>query len=308
MELKYYPCDWCGSNEFTTLVESKDYLTNLPGNFRFVQCNECGLLRQNPRLEWKDLLQFYQEDFPSHTPQISEIPQNLKRFDKQYGLWKRVRFVSSFKKTGNWLDIGCGTGRLLQEAQRWNKWQLHGLEPIQNLAQYTQSKLNIPIFSTTLEEFSFSDGLYDIVTMWDVLEHLPAPIEDIAKISKILKKNGVLIFSTPNTNSIERKIFKDSWIGYELPRHLYLFPPNLLKEILDKFGFRILTSKCIAGSHGVILLNIKRWNKDKNSKVVSNIIKRGADYVPFRIITFIPIWIVDKLKLSTNITYVAEKL
>lgn len=308
MNLKYYPCDWCGSTDFSSVIESGDYLTDLPGKFTFVRCNKCGLLRQNPRLEWEDLIPYYKEDFPSHTPQITEIDKTLKRIDQQFGLWKRVNFVSRFKTYGKWLDVGCGTGRLLQEAQRWNKWHLFGLEPIPNVAEYTKSKLKIPIYSTTLEKFNCPDESFDIITMWDVLEHLPEPTEDIAKVSRILKRGGFFIFSIPNLNSIERKVFKQSWIGYELPRHLYLFPNTLLREILNSFGVHILTSKCIAGSHGTLMLDLARWNREKNSKFVSYITNKGANYFPFRLISFLPIFILDRLKLCTNITFAAKKL
>jgi len=75
---EYHPCDWCGSEEYTVIMESRDYLTDLPGKFQFVKCDQCGLLRQNPRLEWADLLKYYPEDFPSHKQQISEIPSKFQ--------------------------------------------------------------------------------------------------------------------------------------------------------------------------------------------------------------------------------------
>lgn len=307
MEFSEHPCDWCGSYKFTVIIEGPDLLMDLPGTFCFVQCSQCGLYRQNPRLEWDQLQNFYPEGYSSHTKQVADLPSKFYRIDKRYGLWKRVKFVSKYKSSGNWLDIGCGTGRILQEAQQWNKWSLFGLEPVAPVATYAKEKLNIPIFNTVLEDYHEDDNYYDIITMWDVLEHLPTPINDLEKAHALLKKGGVFIFSIPNMQSLGRKLFKRFWIGYDLPRHLYLFPPDLLKKIFEDIGFEIISQKCIAGNHGAFFLNLSFWNKSNNSKILSHILSKGADYWLFRIFTLVPMFILDKLKLGNNITYVMTK-
>jgi len=308
MELKEHPCDWCGSNHYHVVMQSRDYLTDMPGKFQFVECTQCGLLRQNPRLDWSDLLTYYPDDFPSHRQQVSEIPSKLKRLNKRYGLWKRVRFINQYKVSGNWLDVGCGTGRLLQEAQLWDQWKLFGLEPISHLAEYTKTKLNIPTYPISFEDFQDDGTRFDIITMWDVLEHLPAPAAGIRKIASLLNPDGYFIFTIPNLNSIWRKIFKESWIGYELPRHLYLYPPGVLEKMLEGSDLKIIKRKCIAGSHGALMLDLARWNKDINSKFLLKLLEKGEDFLPLRLITLIPLWIIDKLKLGTNITYIAKKI
>lgn len=307
IDQKYHPCDWCGSEEYKVIMESRDYLTDLPGKFQFVRCDQCGLLRQNPRLDWIDLLKYYPKDFPSHKQQISEIPSKVQRLNKRYGLWKRIRIINKYKPSGNWLDVGCGTGRILQEAQRWEQWQLFGLEPIPHLAEYTRNRLNIPVHPLSFEEYHGDENGFDIITMWDVLEHLPAPSAGIKKVANLLNVDGYFIFTIPNVNSIWRKVFKRSWIGYELPRHLYLYPPNILNDMLEHSDLQIIEKKCIAGSHGTLMLDLRRWNQDKKSKLLSRILESGEDYLPFRLLTFLPLWILDKLMLGTNITYIVKK-
>lgn len=308
MELKEHPCDWCGSNQYSVVMQSRDYLTDKPGKFQFVKCAQCGLLRQNPRLDWPDLLTYYPDDFPSHRQQVSEIPSKLKRLNKRYGLWKRVRFINQYKSSGNWLDVGCGTGRLLQEAQLWDQWKLFGLEPISRLAEYTKTKLNIPTYPISFEDFQEDGTRFDIITMWDVLEHLPSPASGIRKVTRLLNQDGYFIFTIPNLNSIWRKIFKQSWIGYELPRHFYLYPPGVLNQMLEESGLQIINQRCIAGGHGTLMLDLVRWNKDKKFRFLSKLLDKGEDFLPIRLITLIPLWIIDKLKLGTNITYVAKKI
>jgi len=307
MKFIYHPCDWCGSKEYQVIVEGPDLLMDLPGEFRFVQCSQCSLFRQNPRLMWDELKKYYPEGYSSHTKQVVDLNSKILRIDKRYGLWKRVKFVHKFKPSGNWLDIGCGTGRVLQEAQIWKRWTLFGLEPVNKVANYSKKKLKIPIFNVVLEDYKGEKDFFDIVTMWDVLEHLPTPINDLKKIYELLRHDGMFIFSIPNMNSLDRKIFRQYWIGYDLPRHLHLYPPDLLSEILEEIGFKILTKKCLAGNHGAFMLNLSFLNKSINSKLLGRILSKRDDFWLYRIFTFLPMFIVDKLNLGNNITYVVTK-
>ncbi len=84
--------------------------------------------------------------------------------------------VNKYKSSGRWLDIGCGTGRVLQEALLWKKWDLMGIEPVKHPAEYTHQRTGIPIINDRLENFVGYKNYFDIITMWDVLEHLNDPL------------------------------------------------------------------------------------------------------------------------------------
>lgn len=308
MKFETHPCPWCNAEEYEVVLQSPDRLFDLPGVFQFVKCTNCGLVRQNPHLVWESLKYYYPSDFSSFHPLTSEITSSFRRMDKRYGLWKRIRLIEKHKPVGAWLDIGAGTGRILHEASLREKWELMGIEPVPYAAKYIADRLKIPVFTERLENFTGYDEYFDIVTMWDVLEHLEEPIKGLQKVKKVLKSKGIFAFSTPNMNAWDRKVFGDYWIGYELPRHLYLFPEKVLSEILSDLGFRIISKKCIAGSHGTLTLDIKLWNKKVNSKLISKIQQGGADSIIPRVLTFIPLWFLDQLKLSTNITYLVQKI
>ena len=303
-------CDWCGSTRCSVIFQGKDLLMGKPGTFQFVECDQCGLLRQNPRLNWDELSVYYEDGYSPHVHQITK-DQNSKRekFIDRYGLWKRVNFVSNNKSSGRWLDVGCGNGRILQEASRWDKWDLYGLEPIAEVARQTQEKLNIPIYPHTFEQLEVSkDTKFDIITMWDVLEHLPSPTQSIERVSNLLNDNGVFILSIPNYQSIDRKIFGKYWIGYDLPRHLYVYPHDILRQMFEKVGMRLVKSKCIAGTHAAFFLSLKFYNQAAQSRILKKVLEKGDRYIPWKILTLLPFWLVDKFKLSTNITFVAKKI
>jgi 2-polyprenyl-3-methyl-5-hydroxy-6-metoxy-1,4-benzoquinol methylase len=307
MKYKTRPCPWCGEEGYEIVLRGPDRLLELPGEFQLVKCSNCGLIRQDPYLCWEYLKKYYPKEFISFNPQTSEITSLLRRIDRRYGLWKRVNLIEKHQPTGSWLDIGAGTGRILHEASLWDKWDLMGIEPVPYAAQYIEDKLKIPVFKGRFEDFNNYDEYFDIVTMWDVLEHLEEPIEGLRKIRKILRPKGIFVFSTPNMNAWDRKVFQKFWIGYELPRHLFLYPDEVLSKILNELGFRIITKKCIAGSHSTFIHDLKFWNKKLNSKIISYITKFGEDSYLLKMITFLPLWILDQLKLGTNITYLVQK-
>lgn len=308
MKFIEHPCAWCGEEKYDVIIKGPDRLLGMDGNFQFVKCKKCGLLRQNPYLEWDSLKEFYPENYSSYLPQVTDISSRIKRIDKKYGLYKRVKFINKYKPSGNWLDVGSGTGRVLQEAYRWRQWHLMGIEPTIEAAKYSERITGIKIHQTKIEDFNDFKEYFDIVTMWDVLEHLENPIDVLKKIWSLLKPNGIFVFSIPNLTSWDRKVFKDYWIGYDLPRHMYLFPPNLLYEIFEKIGFKIINKKCIAGSHGALILDLSFLNTELQSNFLNKLLRKGPDFFIPRIFTFFPLWFLDKLKISTNITYVARKI
>jgi len=305
--LKHHPCSYCGSEGGNIIVRGKDLLENLPGTFQMIECDSCGLIRQDPRLDWADLANYYKPGYVCHTPQIPEKKGGLREINQSLGSTKRVNLVQRHKSTGAWLDVGCGSGLILQAAKKRGFWQLSGVEPVLEMARYTSKKLDVPVFPSTFEEYPVQDSAFDVITMWDVLEHLAEPFIAIEKVARLLKPNGVFIFSTPNLFSLDRKIFKDAWLGYDLPRHLYLFPDKLIQKALQENGMSVNSRFCFTGSHGAWYLDLAYWNRNNHSKIVDYILSKGPSGIVFRLFTFLPLRLVDWLKFGTTITYVARK-
>lgn len=306
--LYHHPCDFCGEETGKVVTQGGDLLEDLPGTFQMIRCDGCGVLRQDPRLNWEDLAEYYQPGYVCHGEQFTNEHRSLEEKARSLGPQKRIKRVAQYKSEGSWLDVGCGSGLILQAAQEWGTWQLSGVEPVTSMAKYTSNKLGIEVFPGTFEEFPLHEDHYDVITMWDVLEHLPYPSTSINKVSKSLKVNGLFLFSTPNLEALDRKLFKSTWLGYDLPRHLYLFPDELIKKVLRQNGLEIVDRFCFSGSHGAWYLDLQYKNKVTPKKLVKWLLKHGPSGWFFRLISFLPLRIVDWLKLGTNITYVARKL
>lgn len=303
-------CDWCNSNETETIVECQDFLQDLPGLFRVVRCKNCGIYRQNPQLDWSSLQHYYPNEYIAHSSLVSEEVSKYKRVVKRYGNWKKYRLINHYKSNGgNLLDIGCGTGLFLEEVLRSKKWNVYGVEPSVSAASYAKTKLGVTVYNDKFSNVMLPRDYFDVITMWNVLEHLDHPIDALKRIELLLKPKGLLIISIPNPNSLARHVFGKYWVGWDQPRHLYIFPLDKLRLILAHLNFTILAEKCISTSYATLGLSLNFWSKNWNSKIsfwrtLLNVIYNST---MSKLLLLLPLKVLDMLRLSSIITIVAQK-
>jgi len=127
---------------------------------------------------------------------LKSYEKNRKYRIKRFGR-ERVNLISKFKKKGNLLDIGCGNGWFLESAMK--KFKVSGVEENLQLCQFVEERLKIKVYNNfkNLKKNSF-----DIITLFDVIEHVKNPIIFLKKINNLLKKNGIILIFTPNSDSL----------------------------------------------------------------------------------------------------------
>jgi SAM-dependent methyltransferase len=138
------------------------------------------------------------------------------------------------------LDIGSGVGSYLSLVKDLG-WDAVGVEPNLQAAQYARSNYGVRIESCSFEEFKYPEKSFDVITLWHSLEHFTDPRSVVDKVNVLLKPEGVLMLGLPNHSSLDRRIFKDYWNGYEIPLHLYHFSPKSIQALLVRTGFECQT-------------------------------------------------------------------
>ncbi len=301
-------CDWCGTREGEVLFEGPDLLMNLPGQFRMLRCSKCGLFRQDPRLTWESLETYYPQHYSAYETIISTETSVLKRLDRRYGMWKRLQVIRKFQPGGKLLEAGCGTGIFLAEAKRSRRWDLTALEPNQAAAGYIERTLQMPVITERFANANLPANHFDVITMWNVLEHLDHPITDLRRAHQLLKEGGWFVFSIPNLESLEAKAFGRYWLGWDLPRHLYLFPQKQLRRILEEIGFKWVEARCIAGGHASMELSFEFLLRAKNANNTANrFLLKLFRSLPVRI-AFSPLfWLLGQFRQSSLITIIVQK-
>ena len=154
-------------------------------------------------------VQIYTEKFDERLSTVSVVDPKRAR---KYG--RLLAAVASRRSTGNFLDIGCGAGRLLQVAAA-RQWQAFGADPAMTNAA-RQKRDGITIVPRVLQECGFEDGFFDVVHANEVAEHVPDVSDLVGEIARILRPGGVVVFRTPHYRSWSARLVGSRWRQYGL--------------------------------------------------------------------------------------------
>jgi SAM-dependent methyltransferase len=256
------PCLLCEHGDHTLLYTTRDRLCGVPGEFRLVRCDRCGLVYLSPRPAPEAIAQYYPKDYDPFMLQRLEDMPLPQRLSVRYGLRKRCRLVRRYRTGGRLLDVGCATGHFLAEMAGYPGWEVAGVEPSKSAAEFARQAYGIPVHQSDLASARFSDGAFDVVTMWDVFEHLHDPLAILAEVRRILAPEGVLILRMPSWDSWDARVFGLYWAGLDSPRHLAIFSRRTATRILDKGGFNLRWFHTGFGSYSACLISLRFWAGD----------------------------------------------
>jgi 2-polyprenyl-3-methyl-5-hydroxy-6-metoxy-1,4-benzoquinol methylase len=301
-------CDNCGSNESRYLFSGPDRLCGMPGQFSVVQCSVCDWIRQNPRPNDADIKKYYPDDYASYAKAIEDERGFWNRWDRRYGVVKQCKSIERVVPSGKLFEVGCGMGIFLNEMRR-RGWSVIGIEPNRYAAEYARSRFDLDIFQGTLEEYDLTPESFDVICAWNVVEHLPTPAQDLHRMQRALRKGGLLVMSVPNLGSLDLRWFGESWMGWDLPRHLYFFSLKSLGKSLERNGMQIIDRRAVDSTYFHFLLSAQSYLRDHakvNRSAVDSLI-RVAKQFPARVMTAPVFWLLDRLQLSPILTYYIRK-
>jgi 2-polyprenyl-3-methyl-5-hydroxy-6-metoxy-1,4-benzoquinol methylase len=308
--LEHVPCNLCGSSEYISLIQGPDLLLDEKEElFTLVKCRRCGLVFQNPRPTADEIGKYYPDDYE---PFFQDTDTNwfLNKI-AHYGVDKRSRIINSLPgrvEHSRLLDIGCSTGLFLNTLQKENSWQVWGVEPSEYAADIARNQYNLNVYTGDLFQAKYPEGFFDVVTLWDVLEHVPNPTNTLIEISRITKPQGYLVIRIPNFDSFDAKLFGASWAGLDLPRHTYVFSKKTITKMLELRGFDVVSVKNNIGTYPTFVLSIRFWltNRHAPDGFKEKII-RILNHPSLRLITAPFFYIYSLLLLGAEITVIARK-
>jgi len=241
MKLEHVNCNICGADDYSIVYHAasnkalsiepfKSESTEL-SKYQIVRCNRCGLIYVNPRLNTESIIMGYSKG--NNKRFISQAKEREITFEKS------IRLIEKYVKTkGRLLDVGTAGGSFLAVAKR-HGWQIEGIEPNKWLCDWSKKYYGINVRQGTLEKNSFEKKSFDLVTLWDVLEHVSDPTATLERINKQLKKNGMLVVNYPDIDSRIAKLMGRKWV-FILTVHLYYFTQKTIKKLLEKCGFKVV--------------------------------------------------------------------
>lgn len=235
LEWEQCSCLLCGGDNWTPLVEAPDRDRGADGKwFLVVQCQDCGLCFTNPRPTSESIGQFYRPDYLPHQPIEKDDTPRRQRWIL---LGKAAARQSlPLHGRGRLLDFGCGAGSYLLRMRRQG-WKVTGVDASAQAVAALRER-GLPAFVGSLPHPLLARQSFDVITMWQALEHVHAPMDVLQAARTLLAPGGKLIVSVPNIDSLPFRWFGQAWNGLDLPRHLVHFAPWTLRLMLHRAGFR----------------------------------------------------------------------
>jgi SAM-dependent methyltransferase len=232
-------CPVCGGERFKTAFEQAPY--------RVLRCLDCGTGVVSPRAA--DLKAIY----AAGSYWRSESPKTLGYGDYRAAeelyvrtFLRRLSFaLRAGPKSGRALDVGCAAGFCMQ-ALRELGFDVHGVEVSETIARHAIERLGFDtVHIGTLEQAPFDERTFDLITMWDVIEHVADPRALLERAGELLKPDGLLVLETQNIDSPFARALGPRWHHYKHAEHIYHFTPASLRRLLGSAGFavRVMTPR-----------------------------------------------------------------
>lgn len=192
---------------------------------------ECGLVYNRWVPDEESLKDTAEEWSRVHhaSPDRLKWESNAELQEVIYG--SRMREIERRRQKGKLLDVGCSTGFFLDYASR-KGWEVFGCELSENSARIARSRVRGEIAVGSFPSVGYPSRYFDVVTMWDVVEHVSDPALFVREAFRVLRPYGLLALSTPNYNSFTRKLIGAKWEAIIPSRHLQLFTPRTIKELV----------------------------------------------------------------------------
>ncbi len=304
-------CPLCDSKDYRIVYSRTDALMQIDDfSFSIVKCLNCNFYYLNPRPDINEIKKYYPEKY--YVKQIDKellLKMKLKILKRKYSKIKRY----DPKKL---LDIGAQKGDFLEYARRQNSsLEVFGVD----LDDTIPNLFSLDFKYGYAWELNFPEKSFDIITMWEVFEHIHKPHELLKKVHSWLSDSGILILSLPNFNSINKRWMREE----DLPRHLFMFTPSTITEFLKRSNFHVFrkdfvrsifpnTSKELFVFWFKRLIQKKSWNEihieyttpDKERKSFFLFLIRIFD----RIVTIPLQFILNCFGYSSNMVIFAKKV
>lgn len=223
-------CIVCGS------IHAKPFYTGL------LKCESCHHVAADLRMTDEELFQLYKRDYffgDEYSDYVSDKPVIQKNFQL------RLRELRKFLKPNvhkQLLEIGCAYGFFLEVAQRYFD-RVQGIDITEDGVRYARQILHLDVLHSDLLKHDFESQKFDVVCMWDTIEHLRQPQLYVEKISKHMERGALLTITTGDIGSLNARLRKDMWRLIHPPTHVHYFSKKTLTQMLKNYGFEVVYNR-----------------------------------------------------------------
>ncbi len=241
--MRTVPCNVCGESASTEVYTSR--LPNLSDRDvqeifactssaygecgPIVRCNACGFMYQNPQPDPGWILSAYQD--------VVDTRYDDEREGRLHTFRRELEQIGRLTQPGRLLDIGSHIGVFVEVARDMG-WQADGVEPSRWAADLACSR-GLSVTCGTLDDLDAPPASYDLITLWDVIEHLPDPATELRRLHALLRPGGLLAVSTMDVDAPVARLLGRHWPWY-MQMHLFYFSRRTLTQLVERAGYEMV--------------------------------------------------------------------
>jgi 2-polyprenyl-3-methyl-5-hydroxy-6-metoxy-1,4-benzoquinol methylase len=231
-------CPLCGATAIRHLHERPFQDVN----WKLACCDSCGLHFTDPKPTLEQMARFYSGDFHE---QLREPGGSERAFGDRFRRY--IEWIQKFVPSGRTLDVGCSTG-LLPWMLKQKGYAAEGIELHSETARWGAEHYGIPIRVGSVELVAQETGQYDLITMTEVVEHTPDPVEFLQAVNRLLKPGGYALVTFPDIQALKSHYYRWMskltgrewvWVSCHIPLHTWEFTYDTAKATFTKAGFSI---------------------------------------------------------------------
>jgi SAM-dependent methyltransferase len=233
-------CKICGGKLRPWIRKLFDDRHGYPGKFDVYKCSFCEFGQTVPQLSGAKIAEIYSKYYPWKNTDIKNVKLSDFKIPNKMTIWRKGLFINgqySVKKGAKVLDVGCGLGYSLLELKNYG-CKAYGIDPDKNALKLAK-KFNLNFKKGFITDNVFVKEKFDYIIANQVLEHTNDPLEFLTHCKNRLSKNGKIILSFPNANSLTRYLFKNNWLHWHIPYHLNFFTRKSIEIVANHAGLKI---------------------------------------------------------------------
>lgn len=225
-------CPYCGESASHLFLASATNLIDVSEGFDYYRCPRCHWIFLYPIPS--DLSRYYTQSYYSIPDSLDSLTRNART--QHY----KLDTVQDHARSGRLLEIGAAYGDFAFLARQAG-YTVDAIEMDRACCTFLEQTVGIRAFHSDdpIQTLSNLES-YDIIVLWQVIEHLPNPVAALQTIVQHLTPGGILVFSAPNPSSLQFWLFGRQWAHLDAPRHLNLIPIPVLQQVLEQLGMRRL--------------------------------------------------------------------
>ena len=233
-------CDICGHSELRQIFDL--------GEYNVIECMDCGTRSRDVIYDAEEIDKLYSKDyfcdlqkdffFDNLELRIKAFKRKLRELDKVY------------PRKGTMLDIGCATGTFMKVAKE-DGWDVKGIEISKFASEYAKNNEKLEVMNCDLTDAGFEDSSFDVVTMWDLIDHCESPAATMREVCRILKPGGLaamdtfmedgLLFALANLSyRLSLGAFKFAALKAHPMHHSHYFSTNTFRALAEKNGLEVI--------------------------------------------------------------------